>query len=219
MTLFDDPLLQLGFSLHNQRGVYALLLGSGISRAAGIPTGWEITNDLIRRIEETSGSNAEVNWANFYKEKYGKEANYSELLLNLAHTRAERRAILEGYIEPTDPDRAGSRKLPTRGHKNIAKLVREGYIKIIVTTNFDRLLETALNEQGVEPTIVSRASQIMGAGPIQHSNCYILKLHGDYKDANILNTEDELESYPQKTKALLNRIFDEYGFNCLRLVW
>jgi hypothetical protein len=39
MTLFDDPLLQLSFSLHNQRGTYAVLLGSGISHAAGIPTG------------------------------------------------------------------------------------------------------------------------------------------------------------------------------------
>jgi hypothetical protein len=45
MTLFDDPLLQLAFSLHNQRGTYALLLGSGISQAAGIPIVWEITEN------------------------------------------------------------------------------------------------------------------------------------------------------------------------------
>ena len=39
MTLFDDLLLQLAFSLHNQRGTHAVWLGSGISYAAGIPTG------------------------------------------------------------------------------------------------------------------------------------------------------------------------------------
>jgi hypothetical protein len=44
-----------------------------------------------------------------------------------------------------------------------------------------------------------------------HSNCYILKLHGDYMDARILNTEDELGTYPKKYRALLNRIFDEHG--------
>lgn len=30
-------------------GTYALLLGSGVSRAAGIPTGWEVTLDLVRK--------------------------------------------------------------------------------------------------------------------------------------------------------------------------
>jgi hypothetical protein len=50
MTLFDDPFQQLAFSLHDQRGTYAVLLGSGISHAAGITTGWEITEDLIRRV-------------------------------------------------------------------------------------------------------------------------------------------------------------------------
>jgi hypothetical protein len=41
---------QLAFSVYESKGVYALLLGSGLSRAANIPTGWEITLDLIRRI-------------------------------------------------------------------------------------------------------------------------------------------------------------------------
>jgi hypothetical protein len=43
-----DPLIQLAFSLYENKGVFAVLLGSGLSRAAEIPTGWEITLDLIR---------------------------------------------------------------------------------------------------------------------------------------------------------------------------
>lgn len=31
--------------------------------------------------------------------------------------------------------------------------------------------------------------------PLSHSSCYILKLHGDYKDARILNTDEELGGY------------------------
>ena len=62
-TLFDDPLLQVAFSLHNQRGTYALLLGSGISHAAGIRTGWEIAEDLIHRLEETSDAIPEGSWS------------------------------------------------------------------------------------------------------------------------------------------------------------
>ena len=63
MTLFDDPLLQLAFSLHNQRGAYALLLDSGISHAAGIPTGWGINEDLIRSVEETSSAEPDSSWS------------------------------------------------------------------------------------------------------------------------------------------------------------
>jgi len=38
----DNGLLQLAFAIYNAPGVYALLLGSGVSRSAGIMTGWEI---------------------------------------------------------------------------------------------------------------------------------------------------------------------------------
>lgn len=45
-----DPVHSLAFSIQANRGVYALLLGSGVSRAARIPTGWEITLDLVRKL-------------------------------------------------------------------------------------------------------------------------------------------------------------------------
>jgi hypothetical protein len=38
-----------------------------------------------------------------------------------------------------------------------------------------------------------------------------VKLHGDYKDARILNTDAELTAYHAKYDALLDRIFDEHG--------
>lgn len=37
-----EPIDSLAFSMHGNKGVYALLLGSGVSRAARIPAGWEI---------------------------------------------------------------------------------------------------------------------------------------------------------------------------------
>lgn len=43
-----DPILNLAFSVQNNKGVYALLLGSGISRSAEILTSWRIEFMLIR---------------------------------------------------------------------------------------------------------------------------------------------------------------------------
>lgn len=123
----------------------------------------------------------------------------------------ERRSILHSYIEPTEDDHAEERKVPTVAPRAIADLVRGGYIRVIVTTNFDRLMENALRERGIEPTVVASVDALAGAQPITHSSCYILKLHGDYKDARILNTEAELRGYPPQYDGLLDRIFDEHG--------
>jgi len=45
----NDSTAQIAFSMFENKGVYAVLLGSGVSRSAGIPTGWEITMELVKR--------------------------------------------------------------------------------------------------------------------------------------------------------------------------
>ena len=210
-TLITDAVTQLSFALFENKGVFALLLGSGLSRAAEIPTGWEITLDLIRCVATAQGINAQPDWAKWYHDKTGQHPSYSTLLQELAGSSHERRAILHRYIEPTEKDREEGRKIPTAAHRAIAELVRRGYVRVIVTTNFDRLMENALHESGVEPTVVASVDALSGAEPISHTACYILKLHGDYKDARILNTDDELSAYPVEFDRQLDRIFDEYG--------
>lgn len=205
------PATQLAFSMAENKGVYALLLGSGLSRAAGIPTGWDITLDLIRRIAAAQGVTSQPDWEAWYYKVFGKAPNYSTLLDELTAVPAERRAILHSYIEPNDAERAEGSKLPTAAHYAIADLVRSGHIRVLITTNFDRLLENALRERGVEPTIIASEDALEGAEPLTHSACYLIKLHGDYKDARILNTESELAKYPERYCSLLDRIFDEYG--------
>ena len=47
MTQFISDLnTQVAFSVSEGKGVFAVLIGSGLSRAAGIPTGREIALDL-----------------------------------------------------------------------------------------------------------------------------------------------------------------------------
>ncbi|ATG21234.1 hypothetical protein CO705_15845 [Ralstonia pickettii] len=212
MTLLqNDPLTQLAFSIYENKGVFAVLIGSGLSRAAQIPTGWEITLDLIRRVASAQGEGDQPDWAAWYRSRTGAEPNYSTLLEDLGSTPAERRAVLHSYIEPTPEDIEQGRKVPTAAHRSIARLVAAGYIRVIITTNFDRLMENALRDEGVEPTVVSSVDALAGAEPLTHSRCYVLKLHGDYKDARILNTDEELSTYPDAYNTLLDRIFDEHG--------
>jgi SIR2-like domain len=210
-TLISDALTQLAFALFENKRVFAMLLGSGLSRAAEIQTGWEITVDLIRRVAQAQGIDEQSDWAEWYRQRTGQEPNYSTLLEELTGSPNERRAILNRYIEASEEDREEGRKIATAAHHAIAQLVRKGYIHVIITTNFDRLIENALHEIGIEPTVVASVDALSGAEPIAHSACYILKLHGDYKDTRILNTDAELRSYPPEFDRQLDRVFDEYG--------
>ena len=209
--LQGDTLTQISFSVFENKGVFAVLLGSGLSRSAEIPTGWEITLDLVRRVATAQGVADQADWAKWYTATTGKEPNYSDLLEEIASTPDERRSILHSYIEPTDEEREQGKKVPTPAHHAIAALVRAGFIRVIITTNFDRLMENALREKGIEPTLVASEDALKGAEPLTHSQCYLVKLHGDYKDARILNTDSELSAYPSSYDQLLDRIFDEHG--------
>ena len=206
-----DPIHSLAFSIQANRGVYAVLVGSGISRTAKIPTGWEITLDLVRKLATLQGETAEPSPEAWYREKFGTEPDYSYLLENLARTPAERQQLLRSYWEPDEQEREEGDKQPTGAHHAIAALVAQGFIKVIITTNFDQLMERALRDAGVVPTVLSSPDHVQGALPLIHTQCCILKLHGDYLDTRIRNTPGELEAYPEEFDRLLDRIFDEFG--------
>ena len=191
--------------------VYAVLVGSGVSRAAKIPTGWDITVDLVRKLSNVYEETCDTTPENWYLSKFGREANYSDLLDELAKTSAERQQLLRGYWEPSDREREEGEKEPTAAHRAIATLVARGFIRVILTTNFDRLVETALNDEGIVPTILSSPDQVQGALPLIHTKCCVFKLHGDYLDTRIRNTPAELDQYPPEFDRLLDCIFDDFG--------
>lgn len=206
-----DPLVSLAFSIRTSPGVYALLLGSGISRSAGVPTGWEVVLDLIRRVAAAQSESPREQPDRWYTEKYGKEAGYSDLLDALCHTQVERQQLLKEYFEPTKDEREQGLKLPTPAHHAVAELMEAGLVRVVVTTNFDRLLEQALEQRGIVPVVIGSPDQAMGMIPLTHQKHCVIKVHGDYLDTRILNTEEELSTYNPAMAGLVDRVFDEFG--------
>ena len=147
----------------------------------------------------------------WYRNTLGKEADYSDLLDSLCRTAAERQQLLRGYFEPSADDRDEGAKQPTAAHQAIAALAGKGFIRVILTTNFDRLIETALDDAGVKPAVLTTPDQLQGALPLIHTRCGVVKLHGDYLDTRIRNTQTELDRYPEDFDRLPDRIFDEFG--------
>ena len=206
-----SPMESLAFSMHANPGVYAVLAGSGISRAAKIPTGWEITLDLVRKLAVLREDECDPDPEQWFSKTFGKEPNYSDLLNDLFCTSSEKQQVLSDYIEPSLAEREEGAKQPTAAHRAIAALAAKGFIRVIVTTNFDRLIETALEDVGVTPTVLATPDQVQGALPLIHTGCCVVKLHGDYRDTRIRNTQAELDSYPPEFDTLLDRVFEEFG--------
>jgi SIR2-like domain len=206
-----DPFIQLAFNIHSSPGVFALLLGSGVSRSAEIPTGWEVMLELIRKVAALESADCEPDPEKWYAECHGEEPNYSSLLDRLAPTPALRQQLLRSYFEPTEDERDQGKKLPTRAHHAITSLVRSGALRVIITINFDRLIETALEAGGITPTIISSPDDVDGATPIVHAGCTVIKVHGDYLDTRIKNSPSELECYDERMDRLLDRVLDDFG--------
>ena len=207
----EFSIIKFALSVYSNPGIYALLLGSGLSKGAGIPTGWDIILDLIKKLAALKKEQLTPNPETWYIEKFGEPPEYSKLLDKLTSTSTERMNILKSYFEPTDEDEEQDLKVPTVAHKAIAKLVKLCYFRMILTTNFDRLLEKALRDEGIEPDVISNDDNLKGALPYIHSKCCIVKLHGDYLDTRIKNTNSELSEYSQGINAFLDRVFDDFG--------
>jgi hypothetical protein len=208
-----DPRVSLATSIAGSpAGVYAVLIGSGMSSAAGIPTGWGVVQDLVRRVAQAEGvdpdelgDEPEAWWTR----TYGAEPRYDALMEQLAPTDGARQALLRTYFDP--PPTSDGPVLPTEGHRRLARMVAKGLIRVIITTNFDRLIERALDEVGISPQVVSVPEHVASMMPLVHAPATVLKLHGDYASLQLRNTREELANYPEPWKVLLGRIFDEYG--------
>lgn len=212
-----DPRISLAVSMHDQPGVFALLVGSGTSTGAGIPTGWGVIKDLVAKAAAASGESLPVNptdadidtwWAQHGDDN---ELGYSNLLENLGSTPASRSSLLSGYFEPSEDERANGLKVPGKAHQAIAELVRRGTVRVIVTTNFDGLLEQALDAANIPYQLIATDAAVEARMPLVHAGCTVVKIHGDYRSLNQRNTLGELSEYSGAMGQLLDEIFEDYG--------
>lgn len=212
----DDRYLPLAFSLASSPDAYAVLAGAGVSKGAGLPSAWEIEVDLVTKIARQVEDPTEINNDNaeqWYCDRFGKPLTYSDLLEHLAQLPHERQALLHRYFEPSDDDDSpDNRAEPSRAHRSVAQLVKEGVVRVIVTMNFDRLFERALRDLGIEPTVVATEADAEGLGPLRLLNACVIHLHGDYRHpTSMRNTGAELGGYPPHMDRLLRQIIAEYG--------
>ncbi len=210
-----QPIHQLAQALHASPRLFACVLGSGVSRAANIATGWEIVLELVRRhaAQIGEGDSASADPARWYADRHGREPDYSDIVSKLAPTTDLRRSLLEPYFTVHDAVTGSHREHdPTLAHRSIARLVKQGLLRVVITTNFDRLLESALRSEGVARVeVVSTPDEAANCYPFHAAEAFVLKLHGDWRDTTLRNSREELAAYPRPLAQLLRRIVSEHG--------
>ena len=202
-----DPIIPLAVAVAEGRGTYALLLGSGVSRDAQIPTGSDIFWDTLGNLRHMQALNTSDRLGRdelqaWFEASEFKGLGYSEILAELFPSQEERRRYLSGFFQGKEPGDA---------HRRVIALVRDSLVRVIVTTNFDQLLEKALEAEGLEFDSVYSSEDLANIRPREHSPCRIVKLHGDYKNLNIRNTPEELETLEPAIAAEFKEIVDRYG--------
>jgi hypothetical protein len=201
-----DPIISLAVALAEAPGSCAVLLGAGVSVDAGVPTGWSVYRDGLRRLyrlEEQTDESHDDEAIDAWLVSTGREnIGYSGLLDLIAPDQAIRREILAGYFEGIEPGPS---------HDRLAALAAAGYVRVFLTTNFDRLLERALLARGIEPVVVSDDATLAAAPRREHADIFIVKCHGDYLQETIRNTPSELAALEPELSAEIESIVSHYG--------
>lgn len=201
-----DPIVSLAVAIAEGPGSYAVLVGSGASRDAGVPTGgevfWLAVEDLFKLQRQSAEPPTREQLEGFLVELGEGEWTYSRVLETLAPDPATRRDYLAKHFEG---------RAPAETHELLAGLAADGLVRVFVTTNFDRLLEHALQARGIEPVVVTDGVSLSTAVPREHAEVYILKPHGDYLQQTIRNTAGELDRLPDAIELELREVFARYG--------
>lgn len=186
-------------------GGYAVLLGSGVSMEAGIPTGQQVFLDTVQRlyrVQEGSNPPGPEELKKWMTSEGLDDLGYSGLLERVLPTEQGRRDYLVSFFEDRSPG-------PT--HLALAELARGGMVRVFITTNFDPLLEHALEAAGVQVVTVSDAKSLERAPARETVNCFVIKAHGDAGQINVRNTYSEIAELEPRMQEELDEVCARLG--------
>jgi hypothetical protein len=207
MTTIDkDTFLRSFKVLSNQS--YDLLLGAGASISSGIPSGGDLVWHFKREILSSSGK---INGKKFQDLKvednkkiiqsYFEEKGESHIVNPYSHYFNEcypdplvRKEFLTSLVRD---------KKPSVGFMCLSSMVEQQKINTVWTTNFDDLIEKAINGLNYKSCQIVSPDN---AGSVRHFKSDIptvVKLHGDFRYDPLQNTDDEL----QKLEESLHNYF------------
>jgi hypothetical protein len=165
---------------------YVLMLGAGASMSSGVKRTPTIMDELLEQFGQGLTGSVESRFDQFW---HGK-------------SQATRRAMLEPYLDHS----------PSAGYGKLAELIEAGYLDVVVTFNFDDLVETALKQRGFTDyrriirgeTIAEEMQKLVDAPAPRFK---IVKLHGSLTSSDhFLFDAEEMNEYPKPIADLVTSV-------------
>lgn len=203
-----NPIISLAYNMADCSQKYVLFVGAGVSKDAGVPSGWDILIHTLEKImiqENGTKKLSKDEIEKYYIEKYEDRFGYSEIIGQLFPSNEEQRDYLKSFFKGISPGGA---------HRLIAELVKERLIKYIVTTNLDTLIETALDDIGLKGqyTVIDSNDDVLTSKPWNKEDvCRIYKIHGTIEKWVIRNTKKDLIKLPEELAKDCLDIIERHG--------
>lgn len=183
-------------------GRFVPFVGAGVSAESGVKMAPAICEDIRRRLiaglseaEAEQVVNNRLDWSN-------PATRYSKCI--------EGYGSLSHRIQYFRNELAG--KSPSFPHYALAILADKDVLrKTIITTNFDKLIESAFVRLGTLECQPIRNDAEQAYIDLEPDKNYVLKLHGDYDTYNIQNTTEELLYIPSLVRERVLKIVHAAG--------
>lgn len=187
----------------------AWLLGAGASAAAGLPTASQIRDDLLLRVyaerhklvrQNLHPNDPSVRAAldQYFNGRngmavFGDDDDYSRAFELALPDEGSRHQYLQTLL-------AG--RQPSFGQRILGALISGGQTDVVVTTNFDNLIEqaAAASYASVHDAEQPRVLNVAGLGSVDRARKILepsswpllIKLHGDFRESSLKNLSSEL---------------------------
>ena len=198
-----NVLVKLAASAAPEERKYVLFAGAGISKDAGLPTSWDLMLDTAKLLRAAEANQDEKDLQTWFLESNYAQMPYAELIGTLFPTAVEQQGFIRDKLRASAPGEA---------HRLIAELARSGVIRCVVTTNFDTLIEQALESAGLTVQVIANDEDLNNSEPlIQCKSFRVYKPHGTIGVGHIRNTPADLQQLSTEMEAELSRVMREHG--------
>jgi glycosyltransferase involved in cell wall biosynthesis len=161
-----------------------LFVGSGFSVSAGFPSSASIASLLSRKLRIDG---------KIVDPSIGGQLDRVAELFETTYGRGRLVSEVESFL------RTSPRDALSPSHRLLASLVKHGFVKTIVTTNYDTLIEDACAVMGAPIRVVAHESQLFSAAGDQP---VLYKIHGDFSHpALLVLSPADLQSWRLRPEA------------------
>lgn len=181
---------------------YCFILGAGASKQSGIPTGGELAKKWLEEISEKYDQSTVQEWKDKINLIEGQEAEkYSEIYAKRFEiTPKEGYLFLEKIMESIEP---------SFGYSVLAQILGKTEDRIVITTNFDSLLEDAMFIYTKQRPLTVGHESLAGFINIFSNRPIIAKIHRDLL-LSPKNKQDEIDALEENWEDSLETIFKYY---------